>query len=297
MLVDHPGLDPELVWDAVAREHVQTLTIVGDVFARPLLDALRARTRPVGPLVAARDHVVGRALQPRREARPARSPRRRDHRRLARRVGGPRARASRRAPATPRSRRPQFSVNDRIRVVDEDDRTRRGARLRRDRPAGDGRAHPARLLQGPGEERGHVPHARRRPLLDPRRLRHGRDRRHRAPARTRVGVHQHRRREGLPRGGRGRAAQPPGRRSTAWWSASPTSASASAWWRWCRSPTATPSTRPRWSAWCRARMAGYKAPRRFLFVDSLQRSAAGKAHHRRAARAGGRAARRRAARA
>ena len=42
VLVDHAGLDPELVWDAVAREHVQTLTIVGDVFARPLLDALRA---------------------------------------------------------------------------------------------------------------------------------------------------------------------------------------------------------------------------------------------------------------
>ena len=41
VLVDRPGLDPELVWDAVAREHVQTLTIVGDVFARPLLDALR----------------------------------------------------------------------------------------------------------------------------------------------------------------------------------------------------------------------------------------------------------------
>jgi acyl-CoA synthetase (AMP-forming)/AMP-acid ligase II len=34
------------------------------------------------------------------------------------------------------------------------------------------------------------------------------------------------------------------------------------------------------AAWCRARMAGYKSPRRFLFVDSLQRSAAGKAHHR-----------------
>ncbi len=32
-------------------------------------------------------------------------------------------------------------------------------------------------------------------------------------------------------------------------------------------------------AWCRAKLAGYKSPRRFLFVDSLQRSAAGKAHH------------------
>jgi len=42
VLVDRLGLDPELVWDSVARERVQTLTIVGDVFARPLLDALRA---------------------------------------------------------------------------------------------------------------------------------------------------------------------------------------------------------------------------------------------------------------
>jgi 3-oxocholest-4-en-26-oate---CoA ligase len=33
------------------------------------------------------------------------------------------------------------------------------------------------------------------------------------------------------------------------------------------------------AAWCRAAIAGYKTPRRFLFVDSLQRSAAGKAHH------------------
>jgi acyl-CoA synthetase (AMP-forming)/AMP-acid ligase II len=42
VLLDRSGLDPELVWETVAREHVQTLTIVGDVFARPLLDALRA---------------------------------------------------------------------------------------------------------------------------------------------------------------------------------------------------------------------------------------------------------------
>jgi fatty-acyl-CoA synthase len=33
-------------------------------------------------------------------------------------------------------------------------------------------------------------------------------------------------------------------------------------------------------AWCRERMAGYKAPRRILRVDSLHRSAAGKANHR-----------------
>ena len=33
------------------------------------------------------------------------------------------------------------------------------------------------------------------------------------------------------------------------------------------------------SMWCRRKLAGYKTPRRFLFVDTLQRSAAGKAHH------------------
>jgi len=33
-------------------------------------------------------------------------------------------------------------------------------------------------------------------------------------------------------------------------------------------------------AWCRARMAGYKVPRRVLRVESLERSAAGKANHR-----------------
>jgi len=32
--------------------------------------------------------------------------------------------------------------------------------------------------------------------------------------------------------------------------------------------------------WCRTRLAGYKRPRRFLFVDTLKRSAAGKADYR-----------------
>ena len=40
VLIDRLGLDPALVWDTVECERVQSLTIVGDVFARPLLDAL-----------------------------------------------------------------------------------------------------------------------------------------------------------------------------------------------------------------------------------------------------------------
>jgi fatty-acyl-CoA synthase len=42
VLVDRTGLDPEGVWDTVERERVATLTLVGDVFARPLLAALDA---------------------------------------------------------------------------------------------------------------------------------------------------------------------------------------------------------------------------------------------------------------
>ena len=42
VLVDRPGLDVEAIWDAVERERVQTLALVGDVFARPLLAVLDA---------------------------------------------------------------------------------------------------------------------------------------------------------------------------------------------------------------------------------------------------------------
>ena len=42
VLIDQPGLDPALVWHEVERWHVAVLTFVGDVFARPLLAALDA---------------------------------------------------------------------------------------------------------------------------------------------------------------------------------------------------------------------------------------------------------------
>jgi acyl-CoA synthetase (AMP-forming)/AMP-acid ligase II len=40
VLVDGMGLDADLIWSEVERNAVEVLTIVGDVFARPLLDAL-----------------------------------------------------------------------------------------------------------------------------------------------------------------------------------------------------------------------------------------------------------------
>ena len=42
VLVDRPGLDAELLWSESARHAVTTLVIVGDAFARPLLGALEA---------------------------------------------------------------------------------------------------------------------------------------------------------------------------------------------------------------------------------------------------------------
>jgi fatty-acyl-CoA synthase len=42
VLLDTPRLDPEAVWTAIEREQVQVCTIVGDAFARPLLAALVA---------------------------------------------------------------------------------------------------------------------------------------------------------------------------------------------------------------------------------------------------------------
>ena len=71
---------------------------------------------------------------------------------------------------------------------------------------------PHRVLQGPGQERGDVRHCgRRRPVLDPRRLRDRRGRRHDHAARPRVGVDQLGRREDLPGGGRGGGEVPPRR--------------------------------------------------------------------------------------
>jgi len=42
VLDDEPGLDPARIWSIVERDQVEVLTIVGDAFARPLLAALDA---------------------------------------------------------------------------------------------------------------------------------------------------------------------------------------------------------------------------------------------------------------
>ena len=64
---------------------------------------------------------------------------------------------------------------------------------------------PLGYYKDPRAQRAHVRRDRRRALVAARRHGDDRRRRHRAPARARFAVHQHRRREGVPRRGRGGA--------------------------------------------------------------------------------------------
>jgi fatty-acyl-CoA synthase len=52
------SLDPDLVWREIARERVESMTIVGDVFSRPLTDALRRLPRDQARDAASRLKVV-----------------------------------------------------------------------------------------------------------------------------------------------------------------------------------------------------------------------------------------------
>ena len=79
----------------------------------------------------------------------------------------------------------------------------RRARFRSERGPGPGWSDSARLLQGRCQDGGHLPHHRRHPLLGPGRLRPGGPGRDHPSSGPGFGGDQHRRREGLPRRGRG----------------------------------------------------------------------------------------------
>ena len=113
-----------------------------------------------------------------------------------------------------------------------------------------------------------------------RRPRHRGRRRHGRPARSRFDLHQHRRREGVPRGGRGRAPRPPrgGRR------AGGRRARRALGERGHRRRAAVaPGRRPRSSELADALpglLAGYKVPKHVVIVDHVVRSPSGKADYR-----------------
>ena len=206
-----PGqFDPAEVLRLIETESVNVLTLVGDAMARPVLDVLAAQLDALRPVVVDRVRLgrrgaVGVDQGPSRRASP-----RCDHRR---RVRLDRDRRHRHARPTSRRRcgtgDQVHASSDHTAVLDDD--------LRPVAPGsgaighlGSPRPRAARLLQGPGEV-GRVDGGGRRCALgvdrrrgDRRRRRHGR------AARPRLGEHQHRRREGVPRGGRGGGEGPPG---------------------------------------------------------------------------------------
>ena len=126
--------------------------------------------------------------------------------RSARRRPASRARAP--APTSTAGRASSFGDHT---IVIDDDGNPDHARRRRGRPPRPPRPSPARLLQGREEDGRDLPHHQRRALGGARRHGRRRGRRHDHAARSRLGQHQLRRREDLPRGGRARAQEPPRR--------------------------------------------------------------------------------------
>ena len=193
-------LDALALWQLVERDQANFMVIVGDAFARPMLDALEQRRRPRARRVAAARAAVGRrdplALAEARARRPpARRARRRRLRRVRNRRPGPVGRGDGR-------RHPDLTAVPRL---GRHARARRGSPTRArggDRPAGPPGPDPARLLQGSREVRRDLSRDRRRALGGAGRPRGVRRRRSHHAARPRFGVDQHRRREGLPRRGR-----------------------------------------------------------------------------------------------
>ncbi len=201
----------------------------GDHHRRP--GVRRPDARPPGgqprrlrPVLDRPDHVVGRDVEPRQQGRADPPHPAGDPVRLLRLVGG---RRPRRLGVGGRAGRGDRPVRARTELCGV--HRRRSAGRAGQRRAGHGRRrrlHPARLLQGRGQVGADVPGDRGPAVEHPRRLRRGQRRRLAAPARSRLGVHQHRRREGLPGGGRGGAEDPSRPCRTSSPSACPTSASA-----------------------------------------------------------------------
>ena len=204
-----PGsLDPTEVWRTAARERVNSITVVGDPVLRPLLDAWDALDSQTGRVRAA-GHRVGRGAAVV------------DH--PAAGVGHVPGRAAGRwvwlvgdghpgrDPLRPADRGPSpFDVLPGRRGRAGRGHPRAGgAGVRPGRPGRPQRAHPARLLPRPGQDGPHLRHVCRAAVGHERRHGHGGRRRHDHGARPGLAVHQHRGREGLPRGGRSRAARPP----------------------------------------------------------------------------------------
>ena len=206
-----PKFDPVRTWEIIEREGVQLIFMTGDAMARPLIEAYEANGDYECPTLVAVSSSAAIFSRPVKERWMAAFPNtfftdsigasetgfqgtglqeqgQHQQRRPGRRAR-PEQRGHRRGQPGPRP----------------------GHGRRRGRPARPRRQRPARLLQGPREVRQDVPRDRRRALLRARRLRPDRGGRQGHAARPRLQLHQHRRGEGLPRGGRDGDQGPPRR--------------------------------------------------------------------------------------
>ena len=160
-------------------------------------------------------------------------------------------------------------------------RARRRHQRRRDRPARPRRVGAGRLLQGPGEVGQDLPRGRRRTLLGARRLRPDRGGRQGHLARSRLELRQHRRGEGLPRGGRDGDQAPPGgvRRAGG---RHPRREVRPGRRRCDPAARGRPVDLEELRTFLRASLSGYKLPRAMTLVDQIPRNATGKAQYPRA---------------
>ena len=164
------------------------MMITGDAMARPLIETLAGGPRPLGPLVAVRDVVERRGVLARRSRTPCSSCCRTSWSIDA--IGSSESGMNgmviqtKGQTANHGGGGPTVKAGRDAVVLDDDLRAAR-ARHRRGRQARPRRQHPDRVLQGPGQDGGHLrARPRRHPLRGGRRLRPPRGRRHHHPARA-----------------------------------------------------------------------------------------------------------------
>ena len=212
VLLQSRRFDPDEMLELVQREGVTQLIIVGDAFARPLTEALEradAEGRPYDLSSLKRISSSGMMW-----SAPLKKPFMDRGQMvlldmLGASEGGPFAVAMSMPGDDPATA--TFKIADRCVVFDEDWKPI---------PHGTGKIGVLGVsgvgplgYHGDAEKSAATyPHDRRGPLHRAGRLRPRRRRRHAPPAGPRLGVHQHRWREGVPGGGRGGRQAPPGRR-------------------------------------------------------------------------------------
>ena len=214
VLLGSRSFDADELWDLVQRHRVTQISLVGDAFARPLNEALDAAEADgvIHDLTSVTRGIVstGATLSVDQE--------RSFQRRLPNAViidmigaseGGPYA-MSMTMPGTEPPETAVFTAPPNVVTIDPvTDRCFPGD------PRFPGCSQrPVRCLGATGrrrKDRPDLPHDRRGSLHGTRRLRHDCEGRHRDAARPWLGVHQLRRREDLPRRGRGGGPQAPER--------------------------------------------------------------------------------------